>query len=828
MHSLLKTFLVLASGLVFAAMAAAEPAWEPIGPPGGFVTNIAIDPHDPATMYAETQRTGIAPVMYRSVDHGQQWERLDGPPNCRVASSYSNKSQAVIVRDDGQVFVRCYQTIWRSRDSGSTWERFSPPGVEGWLVFDPGYPRRAAIRVGGLVSSDATVLTTTDDGATWLTIPPGTPGAVPQIILFDPATPGRLLGGYSDFTKVNGGQPAFLLQSQDGDVWRPASKIAEASQYDPSCFIRDLVADILGQLLANTDCGLARSVDRGQSWQPMNGFRLGSFDPIAADPMTRGRLVAVTHSRELWESRDAGASWQMLPAPSNVLIHVAISGEGELWAATGVGVFRGTGGQPVWLVQNAGIYERFVLDLAVGAGAPPTISTVGFTSANAISVDGGVHWADWTLPNQQWQQLTSSIGAPQWVYALDSLGALDMSSNGGATWQVVNAQPDVKPFAQLGSVVPVGAQPGLVYGIGQSYVASSFMASLVGKGVLRSENGGITWSQVGTDLPWPVEHLAASPADPSVLMVSSGSGLYVTRNARTGGTWQLVLATRAIPTPDPVMPSRWYVHGEQSGFAVTDDFGATWRPMGNPLLSSPAWALLVDPKQPSALIATGSKGEVTSSSDGGSTWRRLLEPADDLEVYTDGIALGPQLSATIYAPSSRGVLRFATAGVLLGTVAVVEYYRPDLRHYFISADPLEIAALDAGQRFNWKRTGETFNVYAASTRSDDVTSPVCRFYGRPEKGLDSHFFSASKAECAAVEERFSDSWVLETPGAFSAFLPSALGTCPAGTRPIYRVYNNRGDSNHRYVTSAAIRDQMVGQGWIAEGYGPMAVAMCGP
>jgi len=49
----------------------------------------------------------------------------------------------------------------------------------------------------------------------------------------------------------------------------------------------------------------------------------------------------------------------------------------------------------------------------------------------------------------------------------------------------------------------------------------------------------------------------------------------------------------------------------------------------------------------------------------------------------------------------------------------------------------------------------------------------------------------------------------------------------AGGVPIYRVFNQRKDVNHRYTTSTAIRDQMVAKGGVAEGYGPNAVALCG-
>jgi len=55
-----------------------------------------------------------------------------------------------------------------------------------------------------------------------------------------------------------------------------------------------------------------------------------------------------------------------------------------------------------------------------------------------------------------------------------------------------------------------------------------------------------------------------------------------------------------------------------------------------------------------------------------------------------------------------------------------------------------------------------------------------------------------------------------------------VGTCPSGTQPVYRLFNNRPDANHRYTIDKAVRDQMVAQGWIAEGDGADAVAMCAP
>jgi len=55
---------------------------------------------------------------------------------------------------------------------------------------------------------------------------------------------------------------------------------------------------------------------------------------------------------------------------------------------------------------------------------------------------------------------------------------------------------------------------------------------------------------------------------------------------------------------------------------------------------------------------------------------------------------------------------------------------------------------------------------------------------------------------------------------------TTTGACPAGAVPVYRLWNNRADSNHRYTTDTTVVKQMLGKGYIQEGYGPNAVIMC--
>ncbi|TMH60230.1 MAG: exo-alpha-sialidase [Betaproteobacteria bacterium] len=173
-----------------------------------------------------------------------------------------------------------------------------------------------------------------------------------------------------------------------------------------------------------------------------------------------------------------------------------------------------------------------------------------------------------------------------------------------------------------------------------------------------------------------------------------------------------------------------------------------------------------------------------------------------------------------------------TAAAVAQPVTVVEYYHPALDHYFMTSLQVEVDALDSGLFFGWSRTGWTFQAFADSASGGPGVNPVCRFYIPPPS--DSHFFSAAADECAAVLAKIPTdpnfrSFVYETPSAFYIALPNtATGACPAGTIPVYRLWNQRADSNHRYTTDPATKALMIAKGYIPEGYGPDAVVMCTP
>jgi hypothetical protein len=105
------------------------------------------------------------------------------------------------------------------------------------------------------------------------------------------------------------------------------------------------------------------------------------------------------------------------------------------------------------------------------------------------------------------------------------------------------------------------------------------------------------------------------------------------------------------------------------------------------------------------------------------------------------------------------------------------------------------------------------------------TSAVCRIYIPPGKG-DGHFFGRDAKECDGTMTA-NPTFILESSTFFYLYLPN-LGNCAAATIPVYRVFTNRADANHRYTASRATRDEMVAKGWIAEGDGADTVTMCAP
>jgi Repeat of unknown function (DUF5648) len=163
-------------------------------------------------------------------------------------------------------------------------------------------------------------------------------------------------------------------------------------------------------------------------------------------------------------------------------------------------------------------------------------------------------------------------------------------------------------------------------------------------------------------------------------------------------------------------------------------------------------------------------------------------------------------------------------------VTIYEFYNSNLKQYFRTASAVEAGSIDAGGAGpGWSRTGDNFSAWTAGQSGNNLVD-VCRFYGSQSPGPNSHFFTASKAECDQLKALQASTpatkprWNYEGL-AFMAKLPENSGNCAAGSVPIYRNYNQGAakgiDSNHRFTTQKAEYDRLAAAGWAGEG-----VVMC--
>ena len=138
-------------------------AWISLGPFGGDVSDIAIDPQNPDTIYA------AAGFPYKSVDGGATWQ---------VMESLSALAQAGInsieVNSDGVVFAcgaNIFQKIFRSTDHGQTWIGktlpVNSPGLD--IAIDPNNPNTVFVGLSSIIGlpENNVIVKSTNAGDTW-------------------------------------------------------------------------------------------------------------------------------------------------------------------------------------------------------------------------------------------------------------------------------------------------------------------------------------------------------------------------------------------------------------------------------------------------------------------------------------------------------------------------------------------------------------------------------------------------------------------------------------------------------------------------------------
>jgi photosystem II stability/assembly factor-like uncharacterized protein len=176
----------------------------------------------------------------------------------------------------------------------------------------------------------------------------------------------------------------------------------------------------------------------------------------------------------------------------------------------------------------------------------------------------------------------------------------------------------------------------------------------MGCGVLKSDNGGMTWDTFGRkrcnekttgSSPVDIAGLAASWSNPNIVFASVAEALY--RSKDGGQNWeQLSLPPKApirdiaVDTVDPMIV---YASLGANGMWRSLDGGNTWQEIGNNVFDdAEVSSLRPMPDKKDYLVVAATNGSVWRSFDAGTTWQSIRNqlPVSDLFLSGYSTALG--------------------------------------------------------------------------------------------------------------------------------------------------------------------------------------------
>jgi len=456
------------------------------------IGSVQIDPTNGNNVYLATLAGA-----WRSVDGGENWARMTTltAPNVWGIGIHPTSPNVLYAatNDNG---------VWRSTNSGSTWQAVSPALTAYSVAVDPTYPNHVhvATRTGMWSSRDA--------GATWQAS-----GLTDRGVYSIVADSGVLYAGTTLGAAVSYDQSATWTDADPG--LGGAHAFGYAITADPNTE---------GKLFASTvGSTIAITTDAGATWQPSNeGYLSREVRGINVDPTDPSRVYAGSfYTAGLFKSVDGGATWQRRRFGS-LAVYVWMPLVDPIQPNI---VYAGTQGDGLWKSLDYGdTWTRL-------AGLPNTVQGITFDPANNSYVfassstgiwkseNGGATWAN-VLTNPAWS-VTFVDAASDIVYATAKTAGVFKSTDRGHTWFAINNGITNLTMGRSAPVVLDPENPKVLY-----------VGSEGGGGVYKSRDAGASWTPINFGLDTSVFGLVMDPFRPKTLYASGPSGVYKTL---TGG-----------------------------------------------------------------------------------------------------------------------------------------------------------------------------------------------------------------------------------------------------------------------------------------------------
>lgn len=352
----MATISALVITLWMSAALAAEQPWQPVGPDGGNVRSLAVDPKDHDRIFLGTS----AGNLYLSTDKGATWSRFARPGN----SAEMVLDHIVIdPTDPRNIFAAAWNAqlpssdgdLYRSHDAGKTWE----------IVADL---HGKSLRALSMAASDPKILVvgaldgiyrSRNGGHDFERISPVNHAEIKNVesVAIDPVNPDVIYAGtwHLPWKTEDGGKTWHNIKKgviDDSDVFSIVIDRAQPAN-----------------IFISACSGIYRSDSAGELFRKIQGIPYSARRTrmLQMDPTDHNIVYAGT-TEGLWKTTDAGATWKHMTGSNIVINDVLIDPRQSsrvLLATDRSGVLASDDGGVTFTASNRGFTHRQAAALLV-------------------------------------------------------------------------------------------------------------------------------------------------------------------------------------------------------------------------------------------------------------------------------------------------------------------------------------------------------------------------------------------------------------------------------------------------------------------------------
>lgn len=661
--ALLTMMLFVLSGFSFAAEVTGDPPlkisdWQVVGPSGGDVRVVAIDPKDKDRLYIST----LDGQIYTSADAGVNWKLLVNlnRPRLVLDQLFVDSRDSNVIYASGNRHIEA-GGFFKTTDGGATWKEAKELRKESihamvQSTLDPNVILVGTIN-GAWISKNS--------GDDWKKIESGTMPINIDSLAVDPRTIDTIYAGtwWRPYKTTDGGKNWRLIKEgmiDDSDVFA-----VTIDQKSPD------------HVVASACSGIYESFNQGERWAKIQGIPSQSrrTRDILQHPSIPGTLYAAT-TEGFW-MRPAGGKWALTTQKDLEINSIAVHPDAPNRVFIGTnnyGVMVSNDGGKNFAPTNDNFTSRFTYSVTTDIERPNRIYATTHNTATGggfvfVSNDGGTSW-------QTGKNLDVTRVSPfsliqdrvntNTLYLATNVGMFT-SIDRGNTWKQITApkppepkKPPVKrnsartsagkskaavkkPIAKpLPEVAPAAdtasTAPGLIPVLTEKIKVLSYsedgkngLYAGTDKGLYRTYDITKGWEKIslGGGIDENIFVVYSTPQEPETVWVGTSiSGVVVSRD--NGQTWTKTGgAPDAVPvssiTVDPKRPNYVYV-GTSQTFYLSRDGGKSWTRRGGNLPLGNYTSILIDPRNSSEIYVSSAleaDGGIYFSKDAGSNWSRI-------------------------------------------------------------------------------------------------------------------------------------------------------------------------------------------------------------